>query len=95
MSDTGAEAAKPDPGCSWEGHFGWVGGGEGDENAECCAVVRPLRVPLVIRSLRRTYVVIVRKTDELLCSGYKWRALIWDAVYLHSIHRWALSGADV
>ena len=24
MSDTGAEAVKPDPGSSWEGHFGGV-----------------------------------------------------------------------
>ena len=35
-------------------------------------VVRPLRVPLMIRPLRHTYVVVVRKTDELLCGGYKW-----------------------
>jgi len=27
---------------------------------------------LMIRPLRRTYVVVVRKTDELLCGGYKW-----------------------
>jgi len=35
-----------------------------------CGVVRPLHVPLMIGPLRRTYVV--RKTDELLCGGYKW-----------------------
>ena len=48
-----------------------MGAGVGDENAECCGAVRPLRIPLVIRPVRRTYVVIVR-TDELLCGGYKW-----------------------
>jgi len=38
MSDTGAEAVKPDPGFSWEGHSGWVGASVGDENAECCGL---------------------------------------------------------
>ena len=36
------------------------------------SVLRPLRIPLVICPLRRTYVVVVRWTDELLCGGYKW-----------------------
>jgi len=31
----------------------------GDENAESCSVVQPLRVPLVTRPIRRTYVDIV------------------------------------
>ena len=57
-SDTGVEALKPDPSSSWEGHSGRVGAG--DENAESCGVVRPLHIPLVIRPLRRTYVVVVR-----------------------------------
>ena len=52
-SDTGAEAVNPDPGSSWEGHFG-------DGNAEPCGVVCSLRIPLVIRPLRRTYVVVSR-----------------------------------
>jgi len=26
----------------------------------------------MIRPLRRRYVAVVRKTDELLCVGYKW-----------------------
>jgi len=34
--DTGAEALKPDPGSSWEGHSVWVGAGVGDESAEFC-----------------------------------------------------------
>jgi len=59
-SDTGAEAVKPDLRCSWEGHSGWVGAGVGTENAESCEAVRPLRIPLVIRPLRRTYAVVVR-----------------------------------
>ena len=57
-SDTGAEAVKPDPGSSWEGHSRKVGTGVWNENAESCGVVRPLRIPLKIRSLRRTYVVV-------------------------------------
>ena len=59
-SDTSAEAVEPDPDSSWEGHSGWVGAGVGDENAEFYGVFRPLRIPLVIRPLRRTYVVVVR-----------------------------------
>jgi len=39
---------------------GWVDAGVWDENAEPCGVVRPLRIPLTIRPLRRTYVVVVR-----------------------------------
>jgi len=50
-SDTVAEAVEPDPGSSWEGHSGGVGAGVGDESAESCGVVRPLR---------RTHVVVVR-----------------------------------
>jgi len=34
--------------------------GVGDENAEPCGVVRPLRIPSVIRPVRRTYVIFVR-----------------------------------
>ena len=55
-SGTGAEAVKPDPGSSWKGHSGGVGADVGDENAESCGVVPPLRIPLVIRPVRRTYV---------------------------------------
>jgi len=59
-SGTGAEAVKPYPGSSWEGHSGGVGAGVRDENAESCGAVRPLRTPLVIRPLRRTHVAVVR-----------------------------------
>jgi len=52
------EAVKQDPGSSLEDHSGRVGAGVGDENAESCGVVRPLRIPSVIRPLRRTYVVV-------------------------------------
>jgi len=45
-SDTGAEAVKPDPSCSWEGHSEVLGTGVGDENAESCEVC-PLCIPLV------------------------------------------------
>jgi len=70
-SDTGAEAVKPDPRCSWEGHSGRVGVGVGDENTDSRSVVRPLRLPLVIRPERRTCAVVVRQTDELLGGRYK------------------------
>jgi len=65
-SNTGVETVKPDPGSSWEGHSGGVGANVGDENAEACGIVRPLRIPLVIRPLRRTYVVL---SDELMRCG--------------------------
>ena len=68
--DTGAQAVKPETQCSWEGHSRRVGAGVGDENAEPRSVVHPLRIPLVILPLRRTYVVVVRKTDEMLCAGH-------------------------
>jgi len=71
-SDTGVEAIQPDPRCSFQGHSRRVGAGVGDENAEPRSVVHPLRIPLVILPLRRTYVVVVRKTDEMLCGGYNW-----------------------
>ena len=58
-SDTGAEAVKPDPDSSWESHSGMVGTSDGDENVESCGAIRPLRVPLAIRPLRHTYVVVV------------------------------------
>ena len=70
-SDTAAEAIKPEPGSFWKGHFERVGGVVGSESAESCRVVRPLHIPLVIRPVRHMYVVVVRQTDELLCSRYK------------------------
>jgi len=75
-SDMGAEAFKPDPGSTSEDHSGGVGTGVGVENAESCGVVRSLHVPLMILPLRCTYVVVVRKTDEMLCGGYKWAELV-------------------
>ena len=58
-SDTGVEAVKPDPGSSWEGLFWGVGAGGEDENVGSCGAVCPLRVPLMIRPLRRKYVIVV------------------------------------
>jgi len=49
--DTGVEAVKPDPCCSWEDHSWSVGTGVGDESTESRGVVRPLCVPLMIRPL--------------------------------------------
>ena len=70
--NTGEEAVKPDPGSFWEGHSGWVGSGVWNENVESCGITRPLRNPLVIGPVCRTSVVVLRKTDQLLCGGYKW-----------------------
>jgi len=53
-SDTGAEAIEPDPGSSCEGHSRGMGADVGDENAESCGVVCPLRIPLVIRPVGPT-----------------------------------------
>jgi len=50
-ADTSAEAVESDSRSSWEGHSGGVGAGVGDESAESCGVIRPLR---------RTHVVVVR-----------------------------------
>ena len=68
----GEEAVKLDPRCSWQGHSGRVGAGVGNESTESRKVVQPLRLHLVIRPVRRTYVVAVRWTDELLCGEHKW-----------------------
>jgi len=70
--DTSAEAVEPDPSSSWKGHSGRLGNGVWNENAESCGAVHPFRIPLVIHPVHSTYVVVVRKTDELLCCGYKW-----------------------
>jgi len=52
--DNGAQAVKPAPGSAWEGHSRRVGTDLWNENAESCGVVRLLRIPLVIRPVRRT-----------------------------------------
>jgi len=72
MPDTSAEAVEPDPSSFWEGHSGRLGTGVWNENAESCGAVHTLRNPLVIHPVHGMYVVVVRKTDELLCCGYKW-----------------------
>ena len=58
-SNTGAEAVKTDTGSSWEGHSGegWV---PVSGMKMFCGVVQSLRIPLVIRPLRRTHVVVVK-----------------------------------
>ena len=56
-SNTGAEAVNPDPGSTLEGHSEG-GASVGDENAEAYAIVRQLHIPLVIRPLCRTHVVV-------------------------------------
>jgi len=76
-SDTDAHVVEPDPRCSSGSHAfqegGWVGAAVVDENAEFRSVLQPLRITLVIRPVRRTYVVVVvRCTDELLRGEHKW-----------------------
>ena len=82
-SDTGAEAVKPDPDSFWEGHSGWVWTGIWNWNAESCGVVRPLRVPLMFRPLRRTYVVAVR---EAKFARFRWWWGQWGG-YEHCGHQ--------
>ena len=87
-SDTSAEAVKPDPGSSWEYHSRGISAG--NENVKSCGGARPLRLPLVIRSLH-----------VCCCCQMNWRdvvwrvqmgVLIWGAVESHLMDRWALSG---
>jgi len=59
-SDTGAEAVKPDPRLSWQGHSGKVGAHVGDESTESRSTLQPLPILSVIRPERRTSVVVVR-----------------------------------
>jgi len=58
-SDTGAEAVKPDPGSSWQGHSRTVSASAGDESTDSCNVLRPLCIPSVIRPERRASVIVV------------------------------------
>ena len=69
---TRAKAVKQGPCSSWERRSAGLGACVGNEGAESCGVVRPLRIPLVIRSVRRTHFVLWLLSDELLCGGYKW-----------------------
>ena len=58
-SNTGAEAVKSDTGSALDGNSGRGGvAGVGDENAEAYGIVRQLHIPLVIRPLCRTHVVV-------------------------------------
>ena len=55
---TGAEVVKPDQNSSLKDYSWVVGGCVGDDIAKSCRVVHPLSVPLVIRPVRCTYVVV-------------------------------------
>jgi len=61
MSDTGAEAVKPDPGSS--SRMIIPGAGVGHENAESCMIVCPLRIPLVIADCAAHMLLLA---DELM-----------------------------
>jgi len=69
-SDTGAEGVNPDPRYSWDSDSRRVGAVVGDESTESRSIVQPLHIPSVISPERRKYVV-VRRTDELFCGGFK------------------------
>ena len=69
ISDSSAKVIKPDPRCSWKGHSRRVVAGVRDESAESCGVVQPLRVPSVIRSARRTSIIVVRLNDEFCATS--------------------------
>ena len=68
-SDTGAEAVKPDPGSSWEGHSGKVGAGVRDENSESCGVFRPLPVTSLIWPLLLTFCCCLQMIMLLFSNG--------------------------
>jgi len=57
--DTGAEAAKPAPRCSWQVHSRRMGAYVGDVSTESRSVFQPNCLPSVIRPERRTSVVIL------------------------------------
>jgi len=54
----GAETVKLDPRSSWEGHSRRVYDDIGNANTVSRAVVQPLRIPSMIRPVRRTSVVV-------------------------------------
>jgi len=83
MSDTGAKVIKPDPCSSWEGHSERVGASVGDESAESCRVVRPLRILLVIRSLRRTYKLVSRFEAPCICTWWAGERCVEQMSRLH------------
>jgi len=56
-------AAKRDPRCSWQGLSRRVGSDVGNERTESRSFLQPLGIPSVIRSDRRTPVVII---DEMV-----------------------------
>ena len=53
----GVEAVKPEPRCSWQGHFGRACAGIGDKSMEPRTVIQPLRIAWGIRPVHRTCVV--------------------------------------
>jgi len=57
-SDTGVEAVKPDPRCSWQGHSGRVSAGVAVESMESRGPVQTHRIPSINRPDRRTSVVV-------------------------------------
>jgi len=58
--DTGAEAVKPDPHCSWQSDARRVVTVSGMKVYEVSWYFQSFHIPLMIRPLRRTYVVVVR-----------------------------------
>jgi len=74
MSDIDAEVVKRDLHCksSWQGNCRRVGADVGGGSMESRSVFQTLRIPSVIGQERRTSVAVIRRTDKLLCGGFKW-----------------------
>jgi len=53
-TNTGAEAVKSDPHCSWPDCSRNVAAGDGYESRESRCVLQPVRIPFVIRTDYRT-----------------------------------------
>ena len=93
-SDTGTEAVKPDPGCSWECHSMKVGAG--DESSEYREVVQPPRLPFHWWSAQSAAHMLLLSDEIMSCCGASTNGVsIWDAVHSQPVDRWTLSGAGV
>jgi len=68
-SDTNAEAVEPDPCCFWLSHSRRVGQGWNYGVSQCSPT---FRIPSVIRPERCISATVIKWTNELLCSRYKW-----------------------
>jgi len=87
-SDTSAEAVELGPRCCWEGHSDRVVSGVRDESAECWSALQPFRI-----LSHSCY--CCQMNSWVVVQGLQMGVSIWKALHLHSMDRWALSGAGV